>query len=218
MRYLILNLIISNFIITEIIAADATCSVKSSCRECLDGGCDWSEVGCLDSCDMVADVSCYSSQYFDNMTSDEICTAADNDNADSVLCGDQTDCSSCVGSVLSDGVNTCQWFKEGFCASGCNMIGCGEITCPLEPVSEVGDTILKAIDAAEEGATGIASSASGLVQKVMNEVLGTETPTPSPTMHVAPESQVDQIIGQITDSVNTVAEASGNVLNEVYNP
>lgn len=88
-------------------------------------------------------------------------------------------------------------------------------TIESEPVTEVGDTILKAIGGAvEEGATGI----TGLVNQVMNEVLRTEAPTLAPTMHVAPQSQVDKIIGQITDSVNTVAEASGNALNDVLNP
>ena len=88
-------------------------------------------------------------------------------------------------------------------------------TIESEPVTEVGDTILKAIGGAvEEGATGI----TGLVNQVMNEVLRTEAPTLAPTMHVAPQSQADKIIGQITDSVNTVAEASGNALNDVLNP
>ena len=56
------------------------------------------------------------------------------------------------------------------------------------------------------------------MNQVLNEVLGTEAPTLSPTIYVAPETKVDKIIGQVTDSINTVAEASGNVLNEVYNP
>jgi len=212
MKFLILNLLIT------IIALDAACFEKTSCRECFDGGCEWSEAGCLDDCDMIADVGCYRLQYFEGMTVDEVCTVADNDKADSTLCSSQADCSSCVGSVLSDGVNTCQWFEDvGFCASACGMIGCGETTCPSETVSAVGDTVLKAIDAVEESATGITSSASDLVNQVMNEVLGTEAPTLSPTVYVAPTSQVDVVIGQITDSVNTVAEASGNILNEVYN-
>merc|ERR1719410_119257 len=171
---------------------------------------------------MIADARCYSFQYFENMTSEAICAVADSKEADSDLCGSQTDCSSCVGSVLSDGINTCQWFEEGFCASGCNMIGCGETICPSEdnkePVAEIGNTILEAIDAVEESATGITSSASTLVNQVKNEVLGSEAPTISPTMYVAPETQVDKVIGQITDTVNVVAETSGNVLNEVYNP
>ena len=108
----------------------ASCIDQASCRDCLNSNCDWTSAGCLDSCDMIADVSCYTFEYFPDTTTEELCTIADTSKADSDLCGSQTDCSSCVGSVLSDGVTTCMWFDGGFCESECGMWGCGETTCP----------------------------------------------------------------------------------------
>ena len=86
-----------------------------------------------------------------------------------------------------------------------------------EPIEDVTEAILEAIDAVEEASTGITSSASGLVTQILNEILGTEGPTPAPTVYVKPETAVDQVIGKITDTVNTIAEGTGNVLNEAFN-
>jgi len=86
-----------------------------------------------------------------------------------------------------------------------------------EGIANVASTILDAIAAVEESATGFTGGASDLVQQVINEVLGTASPTPAPTVYVAPETQVDLIIGQVTDTVNTVADASASILNEVFN-
>jgi hypothetical protein len=119
-----------------------------SCNGCLENSpCVWVPVeGCLESCDMIADTSCYSLQFFTNRESlEEICTIAENDVSDSILCNSQSDCTTCTETLLSggDGTNTCQWFQNdanfdvdvdaiggiGYCGSGCGMFGCGEFTC-----------------------------------------------------------------------------------------
>ena len=122
------------------------CAMNASCNDCLESNnnsCAWvpgigSSAGegsdCIESCDMIADVSCYSTQYFDsNLTAADICEIADNNQGDAELCNSQSDCTSCVDSVLSDGKRTCQWFQvedDGYCGNGCGMLGCGETTCP----------------------------------------------------------------------------------------
>ena len=73
------------------------------------------------------------SQEFINGTPEAICQQAENDGADDELCSMQSDCGSCTGTTLSDGASTCQWFStdgpDGYCAAGCNMMGCGVTTC-----------------------------------------------------------------------------------------
>jgi uncharacterized protein YodC (DUF2158 family) len=56
---------------------------------------------------------------------------------DDALCAQSNSCYDCVGTTLSDGVTTCQWFpgifaEDGlqYCASKCDIDGCGETTCP----------------------------------------------------------------------------------------
>ena len=80
-------------------------------------------------------------------------------------------------------------------------------------VADVAESVLEALEAVEDTTTGITSGLSGLVTQIKNEIYGTEAPTAAPTVYVKPETPVDQVIGQITDTVNTIAEASGNVLN-----
>lgn len=107
------------------------CSAIMSCESCLDSACAWvPQEGCLPSCNVVADVSCYTNETFPNKSSEESCQAVADASADSSLCASQTDCSDCTGTVLSDGNTTCQWFPDGeYCASGCGMTGCGVDTC-----------------------------------------------------------------------------------------
>ena len=112
------------------------CSDFTTCAACLQtpecGG--WAPVaGCLESCNVIADASCYSTSTFPDQSVDETCqTAADNE-ADAQLCSSQTNCGDCVGTNISDGNTTCQWFVDGdYCASGCGMTGCGETTCQAE--------------------------------------------------------------------------------------
>ena len=73
------------------------------------------------------------SQEFINGTPEAICQQAETDRADDELCGMQSDCGSCTGTTLSDGTSTCQWFAtdgtDGYCAAGCDMMGCGVTTC-----------------------------------------------------------------------------------------
>mmetsp|Transcript_1802 Transcript_1802/g.2507 ORF Transcript_1802/g.2507 Transcript_1802/m.2507 type:complete len:307 (-) Transcript_1802:91-1011(-) len=107
-------------------AAVVDCSVLSTCSECLwnEGCAHWTVDECHASC-VVADASCYTnSGGFTGMTIDEICTKADDDRKDSALCGNMTDCISCVEAVKSDD-KTCMWFEDGYCDTGCNMSGCG---------------------------------------------------------------------------------------------
>lgn len=103
------------------------CSALTTCNECLanEGCAHWSMGECMSDC-MISDVPCYAPQFFTGMTTDEICTQADNDSKDSKLCGSMSDCTSCLEAVKSDGASTCMWFEDiGFCDKGCSMMGCG---------------------------------------------------------------------------------------------
>jgi len=124
------------------------CESKVSCRDCLDDDtttCGWVPAveGCLESCNIIADASCYNIQSFNSdnnnnnmMTGDDICVVAENDLADMNVCKSRTDCTSCVETnLISDtsSWNTCQWFQDGnYCSSGCGMNGCGETICSTD--------------------------------------------------------------------------------------
>jgi len=116
------------------------CSQVTTCVECLavDDCGAWSEGTCLESCSAIADASCYTTNTFPNKTVEEACQAAADATVDAELCAEQTDCGECVGTTLSDGNTTCQWFQDGgYCGSACDMNGCGETTCtdPCEGLS-----------------------------------------------------------------------------------
>ena len=87
-----------------------------------------------------------------------------------------------------------------------------------EAVADVANSILKAIAAVEESTTSVTGNAGDLVTQVINEVLGTDSPTLAPTVFVPEETNIDKVIGKVTDTVNTVAVASGNILNKHWNP
>jgi uncharacterized protein YodC (DUF2158 family) len=113
------------------------CENATACDDCLVSGCGWIAGSCLESCDLIADTACFSSEYFPGNTSAEICEIASRDQADSSLCAAQTDCGTCTSSVLSDGSTTCQWFaidgeSGGVCCgggSGCDLAGTGSFSC-----------------------------------------------------------------------------------------
>ena len=125
----------------NVVTTSLACSNNTSCENCLDGGCVWVPFqGCLESCDVIADISCYDPVFFPDTTNEDICVIADDQVADQELCNNQQGCDSCVNSVLSDGTTTCQWFADGeYCASGCGMLGCGDATCSDPPANDVPD-------------------------------------------------------------------------------
>ena len=127
------------------------CESNTSCRDCLSSTstatttCGWvNGMGCLESCNIIADVGCYDIENFNGndvlMTGDDICTVAENDIANSELCDSQIDCTTCIETSLlvassswkpiAAATTKCKWFSDmNFCGSECNMIGCGESTC-----------------------------------------------------------------------------------------
>merc|ERR1712023_123582 len=109
-----------------------------TCSGCLSKSCAWSPVaGCLDSCQQIADVDCYDTQTVGGGSAlptpegvKSVCERSETNEADGNLCGNLEDCGSCVGTILSDGISTCQW-NDGLkvCSSGCTMAGCGSTVC-----------------------------------------------------------------------------------------
>merc|ERR1712194_690707 len=114
------------------------------------------------------------------------------------------DCFRCIGNkVLADGESPS---TEGTFSPS-----------EAEFISDVGETILNVVEAVEESVTGITSGTSGLVTQIMNEMLGTESPTTAPTVILPEETDVDKMIGKIADTVNTLVEGAGDAINEIYN-
>ena len=114
-----------------------TCEMNSGCEECLGSSCAWAPVaGCIPSCSIIADTSCYSldsssptSTTRQAETPESVCAVAANNTADGDTCSSQEDCSSCVDTVLSDGVSTCKWYGT-YCSSlACDMSSCGSDIC-----------------------------------------------------------------------------------------
>jgi len=137
---------LGTMMIVNVNAQSEFCSTYvDSCNGCLENSCAWVPVaGCIDSCDSIADVSCYSPEYFTESTTEEICSIATMEISNLNLCNSQTDCTTCIDTTFVDGgdgfTNTCQWFKndggiEGYCGSECGMMGCGELTCDAVAVA-----------------------------------------------------------------------------------
>ena len=109
---------------------------------------------------LILGAPCYAAEYFEDMTSDEICTKAEADEADVAICGGMEDCASCVGAVKSDGMSTCMWFEgEGYCGIGCSMNGCGVDTCAA--TGETDATTTAATTAAAGSGTTNTDEATG---------------------------------------------------------
>jgi hypothetical protein len=117
-------------------AVDNNCNEFSTCIDCIDQGCSWAGTGeCLESCDIIADAPCYSTEYyFDNMTAEEICNIEEDRIEDFEACSALSNCTDCVSTLLpSDENRTCMWFAEfGYCDSACGMNGCGVYECPSD--------------------------------------------------------------------------------------
>lgn len=119
---------------------------SSSCGDCLAAECGWVPRSfCLPSCDIIADVACYSSQDTsasnnNNNTNEDICARAAVEVSDQELCSSASSnagCRNCTSVVLSDGISTCRWFPSsgtfaGTCCTGdfCDFPGLGgTFTC-----------------------------------------------------------------------------------------
>ena len=119
--------------------------------ECLvTDGCDgWSSIGeCYPNCMFAPqDVGCFGGG--NTASVEEICDISNTQIIEHEICSIKDDCTSCVTTILSDGVRTCQWFSfssqfdededantnnsnnnGGYCNSACDMNGCGVTTCP----------------------------------------------------------------------------------------
>eukprot|EP00536_Pseudo-nitzschia_multiseries_P005855 jgi/Psemu1/13809/gm1.13809_g len=193
------------------------CMDKSgnSCMECLndsstgnldEAGCGWAPgFGCLSSCSVIADTTCYSSERTGANTLDgtgaAICARADADLADEELCYAITDCTSCVSTLRSDGIRTCQWFGEvlgmengsGWCGTDCTMIGCGSPSCPgdsditivsPDPPAET-DVSLDSAGAESDASQASMGSSSSSSQPQPESPTGTESSSGSSDSSVA---------------------------------
>ena len=117
----------------------------TTCEECVEADCAWTIGECWISCDVIADASCYSTEYFGNRTSAEICEIERNGTADNNLCEQRRDCVSCTNTTKSDGSSNCGWYVDGansWCGTGeCNMFGiCGSSNCTSVSVPEARST------------------------------------------------------------------------------
>lgn len=184
-------------------------SQGSECRDCLIAS-DTNETtpcgylpgfGCMDSCDIIADVACYSSKgyLFENMEGEDICEIADADEAASTFCYSQGDCSSCVS-------NDCQWFgpemgfKPGYCSSECTMVGCGATTC----------------DHNEPGVVVDGASTENVSASAGSESLGSET-TGSESVLFVNETENSTVVetGEVTtEEINEETEQSIDIASE----
>jgi len=130
--------VISSTLLLEKVNGDECGTID--CIDCIESSCAWAVGICLESCSMIADAPCYSSEYSSDPAT-EICQRKDDDEADSAACSSQTDCGGCVQTLKSDG-SYCQWYAEDsfgsphpspYCSTGgCDMVGCGSSVCPLD--------------------------------------------------------------------------------------
>lgn len=141
------------------------CPTRTSCLDCLrDPFCgSWNNAGgCGAGCASPDGSRCYQlspsisiSSYGNDETKEDICARADMDKANDEICSKATDCGSCTGTTLSNGVGSCAWYKEGgYCGRpGCALSPvreCGDTTCPAPKVEENNDIEEDSVPPAEE--------------------------------------------------------------------
>jgi len=103
------------------------CETETMCTSCLNSGCAWAASSCISSCNVIADVACYTASNPEEATNS--CAREKWDQEDKFLCSQQEYCFDCVGTLKNDG-SPCMWFEDGnYCDSQCNMFGCGDYTC-----------------------------------------------------------------------------------------
>jgi hypothetical protein len=80
---------------------------------------------------VIANASCYSRDPHSGKNADEKCLEVAAAEANAELCSSKTSCSICVGTILSNGFSTCQWFnKSKSCGTACTLdTGCGDSYC-----------------------------------------------------------------------------------------
>ena len=189
------------------------CSALTTCNECLanEGCAHWSVGGsfseCISSCVMM-EVACYTTEGVTSMTTDEICTQADNDSKDSKLCGSMSDCTSCLEAVKSDGASTCMWFDQGFCDKGCNLMGCGSTDITICSGASALPTTTHATNGA--GAAGHTTTATSSTVPVPEQLDGSEDSSSSGT---AEAGSVDDKNTATTNTITISQPSSGNILN-----
>mmetsp|Transcript_11701 Transcript_11701/g.17173 ORF Transcript_11701/g.17173 Transcript_11701/m.17173 type:complete len:631 (-) Transcript_11701:148-2040(-) len=129
----------------DLIENSTVCEALTGCRDCVMEECAWaSGAGCFESCDIIADVSCYSFEDFAAPDDDaeKICIMAEQELSDIELCQGKLGCMECVNTRLmsgngGDGDSTsCIWNDEveECCTSSvmCPMFGLGSSTCSNE--------------------------------------------------------------------------------------
>lgn len=119
-------------------APSVDCSTITDCEGCVAAGCAFAVGACLESCNVIADAACYSTDQpsFMDLSAQEICEIQMNAVADAAACSQGTDCESCVSITLSDPESTCFWrASDNVCsATACDQTGaCGVSTCDAGP-------------------------------------------------------------------------------------
>ena len=122
------------------------CQDATNCDDCLSLNCAWAASGtCLNSCSEIADMDCYSQEYFTKKSTFDICTLEEEERVDGDLCRAVKNCATCVTLIQSDQTSPCQWYvdetsDQAWCGTGesCNMNGvCGSTEC-VTPVAATG--------------------------------------------------------------------------------
>lgn len=109
----------------------SNCTAFTSCTECFEMNCAWLGTGrgCLEGCDIIADISCYDQSTFPGLDAAQACDAVIAIESEELLCDQQSDCTSCVSTTLSSG-STCLWNEEfSFCSNAPTLVGPGTTVC-----------------------------------------------------------------------------------------
>lgn len=113
-------------------------TAASTCDTCVSAGCGWVNGNtCIRSCSIIADVSCFDSTSFLNVTNvTEICTLAESSQSDAALCSKQTSCTDCLSIQLAAPDSQCSWYEAqdgssfpSTCCIGCDVPGIRTTTC-----------------------------------------------------------------------------------------
>lgn len=133
------------------LSPSVNCNILLDCDACVLADCAWAVGACMDSCDMIADTSCYSfAAMMDSGSAEEICDIQRDEVADAAACATPTDCASCTGTALPSNPDaaTCLWVAETqVCqAVACDMNGlCGVAECPAEEAPTAAPSVAESV-------------------------------------------------------------------------
>lgn len=188
----------------------------AGCEICISSGCGWiSDATCLDSCSIIADVACYDSTTFSSTTTNvtEICTNAQADYNDHIVCNAQETCTDCLSTNLTNSQGQkCSWYQVdedstsvSRCCYFCDVPGTFTEVCSNEDDANRNETEVPTTTPIPTTTTVPASSSVPSLSSV--PILAVDVPVPVPASSPSGSNNSDPTNDNNgTDAATTAAQ------------